>query len=75
MGVVSLDGVIAVNFVVDPLSVPLSETLPDHFLAELEALAEAAGVDCRTEIAACKVEAAALVDVMQAAVAVTPTTS
>lgn len=71
----SLDGVIAANFVVDPLSVPLSETLPDHFLAELEALAEAAGVDCKAEIAACKAEAAALVGVMQAAVAVTPTAS
>eukprot|EP00904_Undaria_pinnatifida_P005832 jgi/Undpi1/2379/HiC_scaffold_13.g05760.m1 len=75
VGVVSLDGVIAANFVVDPLSVPLSETLPDHFLAELEALAEAAGVDCKAEIAACKAEAAALVGVMQAAVAVTPTAS
>lgn len=71
----SLDGTIAVNFVVDPLSVPLSETLPDHFLAELEALAEAAGVDCRAEIAACKVEAATLVDVMQAAAAIAPTAS
>ena len=75
MGVVSLDGVIAVNFVVDPLSVPRSETLPDHFLAELEALAEAAWIDCHTEIDACKVEAAALVDVMQAAVTVTQTAS
>ena len=76
VGVVSLDGTIAVNFVVDPLSVPLSETLPDHFLAELDALAEAAGVDCRTEISACKVEAATLVRVMQAAVvAATPPTA
>lgn len=44
VGVVSLNGMISTNFVVDPVSIPDCDTLPTLFLAELKALAKQLGV-------------------------------
>ena len=65
---VSLDGILAINFVVDPLSVPDSHTLPAHFVTELEALARALGIDVSEEISGVRTDMDALVHVMRKAV-------
>ncbi|CAN0197355.1 unnamed protein product [Pylaiella littoralis] len=67
VGVVSIDGKMAVNFVVDPLSVPDSQTLSTHFLDELEALAGALGVQVSEEMSALRAQADAIAVVMEAA--------
>lgn len=72
MGVVSVDGKMAVNFVVDPLSVPDSQTLSTHFLDELEALAKALGVETSEEMSAIRTKAGALAVVMEAALTSSP---
>ncbi|CAM9245381.1 unnamed protein product [Hapterophycus canaliculatus] len=67
VGVVSLDGKMAINFVIDPISVPDSLSLSTHFLGELEALVGALGLEVSGEISALKAEADALAGVMKAA--------
>lgn len=64
---------IAINFVVDPVSVPNSETLALHFVAEIEALAEALGTEVSAELSALRAEADVLMGVMEAVASVTPT--
>lgn len=64
----SLDGAIAVNFVVDPQAMPDShKTLPEHFLSELELLAQLLGVDISAEISDAREKMEALVRVMEEA--------
>lgn len=65
MGAVSLDGKMAINFVVDPLSVPDSHTLSTHFLDELDMLAGALGVEISGEMSALRTQAEALAVVME----------
>ncbi|CAN0197483.1 unnamed protein product [Pylaiella littoralis] len=65
--VISIDGKMAVNFIVDPLSVPDSQTLPTHFLDELEALANALGVQVSEEMSHLRTQADAIAVVMEAA--------
>ena len=67
VGAVSLDGKMAINFVVDPLSVPDSHTLSTHFLDELDALAAAIGVEISGELSEIRTQADALAAVMEAA--------
>lgn len=68
VGVVSLNGAIAVNFVVDPLSLPDCQSLPEYFLNELAALVKVLRVDGSVEISRCREQAAVLAGVMSAAV-------
>eukprot|EP00903_Cladosiphon_okamuranus_P005903 g5837.t1 len=65
VGVVSLDGKMAINFVVDPLSVPDSHTLSTYFLDELDALGGSLGVEISGEMAALRAQADALAAVME----------
>eukprot|EP00752_Nemacystus_decipiens_P007139 g6392.t1 len=69
VGAVSLDGKMAINFVVDPLSVPDSHTLSTHFLDELDALAEGVGVGAEIsgELSDVRTQATALAVVMEGA--------
>lgn len=72
VNVLSLDGGVALNFVVDPVAVANSETLAVHFIAELGALTEKVGVDASAEISGIMEEAAKLVGVMEAAAKAAP---
>ncbi|CAM9994663.1 unnamed protein product [Ectocarpus sp. 13 AM-2016] len=67
VGVVSLDGKISINFVVDPISVPDSFSLSAHFLDELEALAAGLGVEISGDMSALRTQADELTRVMEAA--------
>lgn len=67
MGVVSLDGKISINFVIDPISVPDSFTLSTYFFDELEALAAGLGVEISGDMSALRTQAAELTRVMEAA--------
>ncbi|CAM9298817.1 unnamed protein product [Scytosiphon promiscuus] len=67
VGVVSLDGKMAINFVIDPISVPDSSSLSTHFLDELEALTGALGLEVSAEISTLRAEAEALERLMAAA--------
>lgn len=65
VGAVSLDGKMAINFVVDPVSVPDSHTLSTHFLDELDALAGALGVGTSEDLSSLRTQAEALALVME----------
>lgn len=68
VGIVSLDGAIAINFMVDPEAMPdCHKTLPEHFLSELELLAQLLGVDISAEISDARGKMKALVRVMEEA--------
>lgn len=63
----SVDGVIGINFVVDPVSVPRYASLPSLFLAELAELADKLAVDVSEELDAAKEELARLTKIMESA--------
>lgn len=64
----------AINFVVDPLSVPDSLTLSTHSLDELEALAKGLGLQISEEMSAIRTHADALAVVTKSALTASATT-
>lgn len=65
----------SINFVIDPVSVPSSDTLPAHFLDELAALAAALGVDISGEMSVIRDQAEELRIVTEAALTASPAAS
>lgn len=72
VGVVSLDGMIATNFTIDPVSIPDCAKLPSFFLAELTALAAQLGIDGAAELAEAEKESLRLAAIMAAAHSASP---